>query len=289
MRSGHLLAEESPQNLLSLHGLNTLEDVFLKLCMKDGVSKMATAPVVATITGGKTGYPTMAHQQDLEGHDNPAYAQSFSNPDAITSADIDHQIHNGQDVEDEDHKALAQLSIVRRRDPWLLPFKNQRLIEFHNEKQIPMGVQYWKNTKSILPVADEDGIVGLTFSPSGDSMIHAYSNKAANQQHINQMNAFNNENQGNDDSPAATFDTKEGLFNLKHGGSSTNGSGSSTASCSSSSSNAGDTSSSCGSTAASSRAPGQRRSRTFKLAMPSIHRSVALIRKNFMQTFRNIG
>ena len=116
MRSGHLLAEESPQNLLSLHGLNTLEDVFLKLCMKDGVGKMATAPVVATITGGKmTGYPVtgMAHQQDLEGHDNPAYAQSFTNPDAITSADIDqhHQMHNGQD-EDEDHKALAQLSIV---------------------------------------------------------------------------------------------------------------------------------------------------------------------------------
>lgn len=152
-----------------------------------------------------------------------------------------------------------------------------------------MGVQYWKNTKSILPVADEDGIVGLTFSPAGDSMLNTYSNKGTNNQHINQMNAFNHDNQGNDDSNAATFDTKESLFNLKHGGSSTNGSGSSTASCSSSSSNAGDTSSSCGSTAASSRAPGQRRSRTFKLAMPSLHRSAALIRKNFMQTFRNIG
>ena len=152
-----------------------------------------------------------------------------------------------------------------------------------------MGAQYWKNSKSILPVADEDGIVGLTFSPSGDSMIHTYSNKGSNnQQHINQMNAFNNENQDND-SPAATFDTKEGLFNLKHGGSSTNGSGSSAASCSSSSSQAGDTSSSCGSTVASSQAPGQRRSRTFKLAIPSPHRSAALIRKNFMQTFRNIG
>lgn len=110
MRSGHLLAEESPQNLLSIHGLSTLEDVFLKLCMKDG-SKMATAPVVATITGGKAGYPTMAHQQELDGHDNPAYAQSFGNPDAITAADIDHQHINNQD-EDEDHKALAQLSIV---------------------------------------------------------------------------------------------------------------------------------------------------------------------------------
>ena len=292
MRSGHLLAEESPQNLLSLHGLSTLEDVFLKLCMKDGVSKLGTAPVVATITGGGNGYPVMAtHQQDLEGHDNPAYAQSFNNPDAITSADIvDH--HQHQQDEDEDHKALAQLSIVRARQQQPMRERKHELlqIEFGVHRQIPMGAQYWKNTKSILPVADEDGIVGLTFSPSGDSMIHTYSNKQQ-QQHINQMNAFNNENtQGNnDDTPAAAFDTKEGLFNLKHGGSSTNGSGSSTASCSSSSSNAGDTSSSCGSTAASSRAPGQRRSRTFKLAMPSPHRSAALIRKNFMQTFRNIG
>jgi hypothetical protein len=163
------------------------------------------------------------------------------------------------------------------------------LIIIFESKQIPFGAQYWKNTKSILPVADEDGIVGLTFSPSGDSMVHTYSNKASNnqQQHINQMNAFNNH--GNDDSATATFDTKEGLFNLKHGGSSTNGSSSSTASCSSSSSNAGDTSSSCGSTAASSRAVGKRRSGTFKLAIPSWHRSSALIRKNFMQTFRNIG
>jgi hypothetical protein len=163
------------------------------------------------------------------------------------------------------------------------------LIIIFEWKQIPFGAQYWKNTKSILPVADEDGIVGLTFSPSGDSMVHTYSNKASNnqQQHINQMNAFNNH--GNDDSATATFDTKEGLFNLKHGGSSTNGSSSSTASCSCSSSNAGDTSSSCGSTAASSRAVGKRRSGTFKLAIPSWHRSSALIRKNFMQTFRNIG
>ena len=33
MRSGILLA--CPQTLLSLHGLSTLDDVFLKLCMKD--------------------------------------------------------------------------------------------------------------------------------------------------------------------------------------------------------------------------------------------------------------
>lgn len=35
MRSGHLLAEESPHNLLAMHGLISLEDVFLKLCVKE--------------------------------------------------------------------------------------------------------------------------------------------------------------------------------------------------------------------------------------------------------------
>ena len=34
MRSGVLLAEESPQTLLSMYGLSSLEDVFLELCMK---------------------------------------------------------------------------------------------------------------------------------------------------------------------------------------------------------------------------------------------------------------
>ena len=56
----------------------------------------------------------------------------------------------------------------------------------------------------------------------------------------------------------------------------------------SASSNAGDTTSSCGSTSgASSRVTRKRRSRTFALNMPSPHRTVALTRKNFMQTIRN--
>ncbi|EFX70380.1 ABC protein, subfamily ABCH [Daphnia pulex] len=37
MRSGRLLAEESPDTLLANYNLPTLEDVFLKLCMKDDV------------------------------------------------------------------------------------------------------------------------------------------------------------------------------------------------------------------------------------------------------------
>ena len=87
-----------------------LEDVFLKLCMKDvGAGKHATAPVVSTISNGHA-YPAIGQP---DGHDNPVFAQSYgANPDAITSAaaDIDH--HHANEDDDEEHKNLAQLSIV---------------------------------------------------------------------------------------------------------------------------------------------------------------------------------
>ena len=35
MRNGKLLAEDSPLQLLTIYGLETLEQVFLKLCIKD--------------------------------------------------------------------------------------------------------------------------------------------------------------------------------------------------------------------------------------------------------------
>lgn len=38
MRSGRLLAEESPQVLLSMYGCQSLEEVFLKLSRKQGTS-----------------------------------------------------------------------------------------------------------------------------------------------------------------------------------------------------------------------------------------------------------
>lgn len=38
MRSGRLLAEESPQVLLTMYGCQSLEEVFLKLSRKQGAS-----------------------------------------------------------------------------------------------------------------------------------------------------------------------------------------------------------------------------------------------------------
>lgn len=41
MRNGILLAEDSPQNILSRFEVESLEDAFLQLCMKHGVSDEA--------------------------------------------------------------------------------------------------------------------------------------------------------------------------------------------------------------------------------------------------------
>lgn len=41
MRNGILLAEDSPQNLLNRYSASSLEDAFLQLCMKQGVSEEA--------------------------------------------------------------------------------------------------------------------------------------------------------------------------------------------------------------------------------------------------------
>ena len=40
MRHGKLLAEDSPMQLLNIYSLNTLEEVFLKLCVKEESSQI---------------------------------------------------------------------------------------------------------------------------------------------------------------------------------------------------------------------------------------------------------
>lgn len=65
MRHGRLLAEASPEDLLTQHGLETLEEVFLKLCMTDSSSRAAAL-------AGSTSYSTLAMDSQQELHKNPA-------------------------------------------------------------------------------------------------------------------------------------------------------------------------------------------------------------------------
>ena len=127
MRSGILLAEECPQTLLSLHGLSSLEDVFLKLCMKDRMppnhrlAGKGVAPLVQTISDGKAqGAPDSAATAD-GGVDNPAFIQQEHLHSSSSSATTDDASSDGKDEDDDgemahnanaNNKALSQLSIV---------------------------------------------------------------------------------------------------------------------------------------------------------------------------------
>ena len=81
MRSGRLLAQDSPENLLKDYRLPSLEDVFLKLCMKDGANKTAE-----TTTSDETDYD--AAQRSLGGIDNMAFTNSASQFD-VSQAGIE--------------------------------------------------------------------------------------------------------------------------------------------------------------------------------------------------------
>ena len=94
--------------------------------------------------------------------------------------------------------------------------------------QPPLGCQYWKNNKSILPAVQEDGIVGLTFSPSGDSLVHinGRNSKAGvgvgKERRINEINAFKSADGGDYDPPQ----TKGDLFHSSAASSGSGGGGS---------------------------------------------------------------
>lgn len=75
MRSGRLLAQESPDNLLRNYGIDSLEEVFLKLCMKDGKSKR---PETVTNAVSSNGTASRTNKRVEGGHDNKAFNYSLS-------------------------------------------------------------------------------------------------------------------------------------------------------------------------------------------------------------------
>jgi hypothetical protein len=84
MRSGRLLAEESPDTLLANYNLPTLEDVFLKLCMKDDVENRDEdrTEIVATATPVRPVTLHAARTAQLPGsYVNPAFNHSTSQLD----------------------------------------------------------------------------------------------------------------------------------------------------------------------------------------------------------------
>ena len=105
MRSGRLLTEDSPDDLLRHYNLSSLENVFLKLCMNDeGKSQIEqrSEPLANAVMGCTA---TRAQQHPI-GHDNMAYDRSASQSD-VSEIGIDCQYNkNG-------NRSLNNNSVVR--------------------------------------------------------------------------------------------------------------------------------------------------------------------------------
>lgn len=74
MRAGRLLAENSPEELMAQYNLETLEEVFLKLCMTDSSIKAASmatttglTPEQLTHSNDSHSTPTLYHQMATNG------------------------------------------------------------------------------------------------------------------------------------------------------------------------------------------------------------------------------
>lgn len=93
MRSGRLLAEESPENLLTNYNLSSLEAVFLKLCMKDeGKDQDRQEPELLerTVSSSSMRRNVARPQQTSSGHDNMAFERGTSQSD-ISEIGVDCQ------------------------------------------------------------------------------------------------------------------------------------------------------------------------------------------------------
>ncbi|XP_046651593.1 ABC transporter G family member 20-like [Daphnia pulicaria] len=180
MRSGRLLAEDSPENLLRDYNQTSLENVFLELCMKNHENKL-TSIVTNSTSCNQVDYKTEQTQKSQGGVDNMVFDESALSNVTETEIAIDPQIHNNCDA------------------------VSSRPIEFCSSAPL--------------------------FSPA-----------------ICVTTEKSDRSDGSETSSGLQF----------------TGSSNSTAS-------------------------GERQNRPFRVSLPSPHRLVALIRKNYLQTFRNIG
>ena len=82
MRHGRLLAESSPEQLLLDHNMETLEEVFLKLCMSDSSMR------AAALAGGNTLH-TLSVDPHHKGHIKPLAVDSLKTNGASKVSWID--------------------------------------------------------------------------------------------------------------------------------------------------------------------------------------------------------
>ncbi len=94
MRSGRLLAEESPNNLMRNFRRPSLEDAFLKLCMDE---QQTESMENATISNATIQYTEEAQQQQPQG-DHVDYAEGVVSQTDVTETSVHRQRHSNSRV-----------------------------------------------------------------------------------------------------------------------------------------------------------------------------------------------
>ncbi len=91
MRSGRLLAEESPNNLMRNFRRPSLEDAFLKLCMDE---QQTESMVNASISNATSIQNTEEAQQQQPQGDSVDYAEGVVNQTDVTETSVHRQRHS---------------------------------------------------------------------------------------------------------------------------------------------------------------------------------------------------
>jgi hypothetical protein len=124
MRNGILLAEDTPQSILSKYEVDSLEDAFLQLCVKHGVSDEADENLKQVDTYTSTQHEPLAMEKKAADEKTPAKGE-LKRKNSIESNDSDTACCGGVGDMDCNKKSLVRkLQITTKRRMKALLAKN---------------------------------------------------------------------------------------------------------------------------------------------------------------------
>jgi hypothetical protein len=118
MRSGRLLAEDSPENLLRDFNLSSLEDVFLKLCMtdcdNDEEKNNTSVQSQRQVSGGIDNaafYPSKSELDISEMDGNSPHQHGKTHESPLSLIDLPNANRNSSIVNDKDNRKRSIFTI----------------------------------------------------------------------------------------------------------------------------------------------------------------------------------
>lgn len=117
MRNGILLAEDTPNNIISRHEVDNLEEAFLKLCMRRGASEDAVQDDAIQGNESSTSSNNIQRMDNLEMIER---AQDNKSATTTPSTTINHNnnIQNRNHTTSQEQQQQSQLSFERKKYAW---------------------------------------------------------------------------------------------------------------------------------------------------------------------------